>query len=304
MGALEWMLLICLSVLWGGSFIFNSLAIVHLDPVLIVTGRIVLAALILHVVRAARRLPMPRSLRLWSAFVLMGLLNNVIPFLLIAWGQTRIGAGLASILNATTPLFTVVVAHFVTDDEKLTGGRIIGVLVGLSGVVLIIGPSALGSLAEDTWGQLAVVTATLSYAFAGVFGRRFARQGIRPLVTATGQVTGSALVLVPIALLLELPWNGPVPPLSSVLAVAGLGVLSTAVAYLLYFRILSTAGATNVVLVTFLLPIVAILLGVMILGERVVPLHLIGMVVVCVGFAIIDGRLVRALERRLRGAKN
>jgi drug/metabolite transporter (DMT)-like permease len=298
MGAVEWALLIGLSVLWGGSFYFVGVAVDGLPPFTIVVVRVGIAALALNAAVLVLGLRMPSDRRAWGAFLGMGLLNNLIPFSLIAWGQTHIASGLASILNATTPLFTVVVAHVLTPDEKMTAGRLAGVVIGFAGVVLMIGPEALKGLGIDVVAQLAVLGAATSYAFAGVFGRRFRRMGTAPLIAATGQVSASTLMLVPVALAVDRPWTLPMPPAEVWGAVVGLALLSTALAYLLYFRILSTAGATNLLLVTFLIPISAILLGATLLGERLAPLHFAGMALIGLGLAAIDGRPLTRLRRR------
>jgi len=243
---------------------------------------------------------MPREARLWAAFLVMGLLNNLVPFALIVWGQHHIASGLASILNATTPLFTVVVAHLLTPDETLTPLKAGGVAVGFGGAVAMIGPAALQGLGQDVLAQLACLAAALSYAFAGIFGRRFRRMGVTPLATATGQVSASTLMLLPLMLLADQPWRLAMPGADVWLAVLGVGLLSTALAYILYFRILAAAGATNLLLVTFLIPLTAILLGVLVLGEALLPRHLLGMLLIGIGLALIDGRLPRLLAGRLR----
>jgi drug/metabolite transporter (DMT)-like permease len=238
-------------------------------------------------------LRMPGERRIWMAFFGMGFLNNLIPFSLIVWGQTHIASGLASILNATTPLFSVVVAHWLTSDEKLTRGRLAGIVVGIAGVIVIIGPGALRGLGTNVAAQLAILGASLSYAFGAVFGRRFRAMGITPQVTATGQVTASTVLLLPLALLVDRPWTLAMPGMEIWAAVAGLAVLSTALAYIIYFRILASSGATNILLVTFLIPVSAILLGVTILGESLQPQHFAGMLLIGLGLAAIDGRLLR-----------
>ena len=223
----------------------------------------------------------------------MGLLNNAIPFSLIVWGQTHIASGLAAILNASTPLFTVVAAHLLTFDERLTGKRLAGVLIGFAGVVTMIGPAALRGLGSDILAQVAILCAAVSYAGAGIFGRRFNRMGVPPLATATGQVTASTLVLLPVALVVDRPWTLAIPNATVWGAVLGLALLSTSLAYVLYFRILASAGATNLLLVTFLIPLSAILLGGLILGEHLAPRHDVGMALIGCGLAAIDGRLLR-----------
>jgi drug/metabolite transporter (DMT)-like permease len=229
----------------------------------------------------------------------MGLLNNALPFTLIVWGQHRIASGLAAILNAMTPLFTAVVAHLFTADEKLTPAKIIGVLSGICGVIAMIGPMALMGIGTETLAELACLGAALSYAFAGVFGRRFRRLGVTPLATATGQVTASAVTLLPIMIIVDRPWELAPPHVATWGAVLGIGMLSTAVAYVLYFKILEAAGATNLLLVTFLIPVTAILLGTYVLREHLLLRHLVGMGLIGTGLAVIDGRMLVLANRRL-----
>jgi len=298
MTTLEWLMLVTLSVLWGGSFFFTGVAVKELPPFTIVVLRVGLAALILNIVIRTIGLRIPGDKRVWIAFFGMGLLNNAIPFSLIVWGQSHIASGLASILNATTPLSTVIVAHFLTQDEKMTGNRLVGVLIGLVGVVVMIGPEVLTGLGTNVLAQLAVLGAALSYAFAGVYGRRFKQMGVAPMVTATGQVTASTIILIPVAVLFEQPWQLPMPSLPAWGALIGIAALSTALAYILYFRILATAGATNLLLVTFLIPISAIILGSAVLGERLDPKHFLGMALIGLGLAAIDGRLIKLLRQK------
>ncbi len=298
MGLAEWSMLFALSVLWGGSFLFNGILVKALPPFTIVTRRVALAAIALNIIVRVTGKAMPRDGRAWGAFFGMGLLNNAIPFLLIVWGQTHIASGLASILNATTPLFAVVVAHLLTADEKMTGNRLLGVVVGFAGVALMIGPSVLTGLGSNVMAQLAVLGAAFSYSLAGIFGRRFRRMGFAPIIPAAGQVTASTILLLPVALVVDRPWSLAVPGAETWLAPAGLALLSTAVAYVLFFRILATAGATNLMLVTFLIPVSAILLGAALLGEHLQLKHLIGMAMIAVGLAAIDGRLFALARRR------
>ncbi|MSU91140.1 EamA family transporter [Rhodobacteraceae bacterium 2CG4] len=293
MGGAEWAMLLALSLLWGGSFFFVGVAVTALPVASIVALRVGLAAAVLWLVLAATGRRLPRERRVIAALAVMGVLNNVIPFGLIVWGQTSIGAGLASILNATTPLFGVVVAGLFLADERMSARRLAGVALGFAGVVVMIGPEALSGLGRAGWAQLAILGAALSYACAGTFGRRFAGWGVDPVVVATGQVTVSALMLAPAALLLDRPWTLPAPGAGVLAAVLALAVLSTALAYVLYFRVLARAGATNILLVTFLVPVSAILLGVAFLGEALAPAHVAGMVLIGAGLAAIDGRLLR-----------
>jgi drug/metabolite transporter (DMT)-like permease len=301
MGPAEWLLLVALSVLWGGSFFFSKVALAELPPFTVVLGRVGLAAVALVVMVLGSGQRLPRSLRLWGAFLVMGALNNLIPFSLIVWGQTAIASGLAAILNATTPLFTVVLAHLLTRDERMTPGRLSGVVLGLLGVALMIGPAALAGLGVAVVAQLACLAAALSYALAGIFGRRF--RGTPPLVTAAGQVSMSTLLILPLALVVDRPWSLPPPGPSTWGVLIALALLSTALAYILYFRILAAVGATNLLLVTFLIPVSALVLGIRILGERLAPGHLAGMALIALGLAAIDGRPLawRARLRRRMG---
>jgi drug/metabolite transporter (DMT)-like permease len=221
----------------------------------------------------------------------MGLFNNAVPFGLILWGQIHIPSGLAAILNATTPLFTVLVAHVATRDEKLTGSRVAGLMLGLSGVVAMLGPDLLLELGTDIAAQVACLLAAVSYAIAGVYGRRF--RGEPPLRVATGQLVASSVILAPVALLTDRPWTLALPGGAALAALLALAALSTALAYLIYFRILSRAGATNVLLVTFLIPVSAILLGWLVLHEQLAMRHFAGMGAIALGLIAIDGRLLR-----------
>ncbi|WP_206060476.1 DMT family transporter [Nitrincola alkalilacustris] len=302
MGPVEWILLITLSILWGGSFFFVGVAVDALGPLTIVALRVGLAAIALNLVVVLMGLRMPAEKPMWKAFFGMGLLNNMIPFTLIVWGQAYIASGLASILNASTIFFTVIAAHYLTQDERLTGGRFAGVVLGIAGVVFMVGTEALSGLSTQLLAQLAVLGGALSYAFAGIYGRRFRILNSPPLVTATGQVTASALVLIPLALLLERPWLLPMPSATVWAAILGLALLSTALAYILYFRVLSTAGATNILLVTFLIPVSAILLGTVFLGEKLELKHFTGMAFIAIGLAAIDGRPLKAVRLWLSGS--
>ena len=286
-------MLVALSILWGGSFFFVGIAVKELPPITIVTLRVTIAALALLTVCRVLGYSLPRKPEVLRAFLIMGLLNNIIPFSLIVWGQTHIASGVASILNATTPLFTVLVAHMMTTDEKLSANKLAGVIIGFVGVATMIGPAALTGERSSLWGQLAILGAAISYAFAGIFGRRFKAMGVPPLVTATGQISASSLVLIPVALLIDRPWTLAMPSGETWAALFGIALLSTALAYLIFFRILSSAGATNLALVTFLIPVSAIVLGSLVLGEQLALKHVIGMAMIAAGLVAIDGRLLQ-----------
>lgn len=298
MTATEWGLLLFLSLLWGGSFFFNGIMVRDLPPAVIVAGRVALAALILNGVLLIRGQYLPLSRTTIPAFLGMGLLNNVIPFTLIVWGQGHIASGVAAILNATTPLFSVILAHLMTADEKMTGRRVIGVLAGIVGVAIMMGPAILDGLGASLLGELAVLGAAISYGFANVFGRRFRSLGVTPLASATGQVTASTVILVPIVLATAAPWTLPMPSLATIGSLVAIAALSTALAYVIVFRILATAGATNLSLVTLLVPVSALFLGAVFLHEPVDSHQIVGILVIAVGLAAIDGRIIDRLQRR------
>ena len=297
MGARDWAMLLLLSILWGGSFFFISVSVSELPPFTLVTMRVGLAAVTLWLVLLVSGYPIPKSPEVWRAFVMMGLLGNALPFSLIAWGQTHIGAGLASIINATTPIFTILIAGAFLSDEHITPRKMLGVTAGLAGVIVLIGPSALLELGTNTMAQLAVIGAAVSYSCATVFGRRFKAMGISPLDTAVGQVTASTIILLPVVWFIDKPLQLANPSLQVWLSILALAIFSTAFAYILFFRILSSSGATNVVLVTFLAPVTASLLGWLMLDEQLQAKHFIGMACIGLGLAIIDGRLWAKLRR-------
>lgn len=296
MGPVEWGLLVALSVLWGGSFLFVEVALAGLAPFSVVLARVGLAALALQLAVLVVGRRMPVSLAAWRPFFVMGALNNLLPFCLIVWAQTRITGGLASILNATTPLFTVLLGHRLTRDEPMTARRLAGVALGFLGVAVLLGADLLAGLGDDALAQLAVLGAAVSYALAGLFGRRFRAQPA--IVTAAGQVSATTAMLLPIALLHDRLWTLPMPGAATWGALLGLALFSTALAYVVYFRLLATAGAVNLLLVTFLIPVSALLLGAAFLGERLEPRQFAGMALIGLGLAAIDGRLVSRLRRR------
>lgn len=298
----EWIILIALSVLWGGSFFFVGVAVTELPPLTLVALRVGIAAAALWSIALIMGLTIPKCPRIWCAFLGMGLLNNVIPFVLIVWGQTQIASGLASILNATTPLFTVIVAGMVLADERATVSKLIGVVIGFFGVAVMIGLPEVGAGDEGASliAQVAILVAALSYAFAGVYGRRFKKMAVNPLITAAGQVTASTMIMIPIAFIYDGPLDVSAPSIKIWAALLGLAVLSTALAYVLYFKLLESAGATNLLLVTLLIPVSAIILGALFLNETLNTYHVVGMAFIAVGLSAIDGRLWRFKGVRTR----
>lgn len=293
MTTVEWIMLIGLSVIFGGSFFFTGVIVQDLPPKTIVFFRVFIAALALHLFMISTDRKMPRNGTIWAAFFAMGLINNVIPFSLIVWGQTQIASGVASILNATTPLFTVMIAHALTTDEKLSPSRITGVIIGFIGVAVMIGGGAIADGMITALAQFACIGAAISYGFAGVFGRRFRQMAVSPYAVATGQVTASTIIMFPLMLLFDQPWTLAAPSLQSIFALLALGLISTAFAYILFFKILDGAGATNLSLVTFLVPVSAIFLGIVVLGEILLLRHLAGLALIIAGLVCVDGRIFK-----------
>lgn len=292
----QWLLLILLSLLWGGSFLFVGMAVHELPPLTLVLGRVGLAALVLIPVVYASGLELPASLRAWQPFMVMAFLNNIIPFLLIVRGQREIASGLASVLNATTPLFTVILAHVFAENEKLTVHRLAGVLVGISGVAVLVGPEALFGNAASLLGMVLVLGAAFSYGLSAQWGRRF--KGTPPLVTSASQLTCSTLVLLPLTLAIDQPWQIATPSTAAITAVVALAVLSTALAYIVFFRIMAVSGPTNTMLVTLLIPVSAIAFGTVFLDEVLLPRHIAGALVIGLALIILDGRMFALLRER------
>ena len=289
-------MLLLLAAVWGGSFYFGAVALREVPPLTITLHRVVWAVPILAVFVFLNGSAFPRSLSVWGAYLVMGALNNAIPFSLIFWGQTQIESGLASILNGTTAMFAAVVAGLLLVDEPLTAKKIVGALLGIGGVACIMGPSALTDFNPTKLAQLAILGATLSYALAGVWGKT-ALTGQTPLMNALGMLVGSTVLMVPIVLVFDGPPNLELS--ASVWgALLGMATLSTAIAYVLYFTILVRAGTANLLLVTLLIPPFAIGLGFLFLGEKMGPNAWIGFAIIVLGFAVTDGRLFSIFSKK------
>jgi drug/metabolite transporter (DMT)-like permease len=296
MTAHEWLLLIFLSFLWGGSFFLAEISLREMQPLTLAFLRMAVAALALALAVAVLRLSYPRRLSTWGAFFVMGAFSSCIPFALMYYGQSHITGAHASILNATAPLFTGILAHIFTRDEKLNTRRTLGVLAGMCGVAVIVGPSAVLDGDTQILPQAAVLGAAFCYGIAGVYGKRF--WGISPVVTAFGQLVFGAVFMLPAMLLIEHPFSRPLPGLVTIAAIVALALLSTALAFIVYFRILTRAGATNAVLVTLLVPVSAILLGVVILKEIPDARQFSGMALIACGLLIVDGRALDYFRKR------
>jgi len=291
LSAADWGRLLLLGAIWGGSFFFARIAVAEIHPIALVLLRVFIAAAALHIVLLARGPSFRDALPLAGSFLALAILNNVIPFSLIFTGQTAMGAGLASVLNATTPFWTILIASFATADERPTWNKLAGIALGVVGTAIMVGPGVLAGLGGPVWPKLALIGASLSYAFAAIFARRF--KGVPPALVATAQLTCSTIIMAPVVLI----WLGPEalhtasPPVWA--AVLGLALLSTAFAYLIFFRLIASAGATNASLVTLIVPVSALLLGSLFLGERLELFEIAGMAFIALGLVTVDGRLLR-----------
>jgi drug/metabolite transporter (DMT)-like permease len=298
MSATDWLLLLILSVLWGGSFYFAKIAVLEIPPLTLAFGRVGIAALTLAVVARAMGTSFPRDAATWWNLTMMAAFNNVVPFTLIFWGQIHITIGLAGILNATSPLFGVVAAHLMTHDDRMTAGRVVGLIAGFVGVVVLIGPDLLTDLGSNVMAELACLAGSCFFALGAVMSRRV--RGYPPVVVATGQLTMSTVLLLPLVLLFDRPSTMFTASRAAIWAMMSLALLSSALAYLIYFRLIARAGATNALVVTFLIPVSAIVLGIVLLNETVDARQLAGMAAIFIGVAAIDGRPARLIAQAFR----
>jgi drug/metabolite transporter (DMT)-like permease len=299
MTAYEWGLLLLLSAIWGGSFYFFAILIKELPVFTIVFFRVFLATAALWIVVLTTGLKPPNSWVQWKNYFAMGLLNNVIPFSLIVWGESRVAPGLAAVLNATTPFFTVLIAHTFTANERLSWNRLTGALIGLFGVAALVGLDSMKLLGGNLIMQLAIVLAAVFYGLSAVWARRFSN--MPPIVNAASQTAASSVMLLPLMLAFDRPWELAIPSNLALFSELALALLCTAVAYILFFTILKRAGSTNISLVTFLVPISAIILGAMLLNEQITLNRILGMAVIGIGLALIDGRIPAKLIQTVRG---
>lgn len=292
----NWALLVLLSLLWGATFIAARVAVVEVHPLLLVFYRVALAASAVAAWAWMRGISLKPAVAQARWFLLLGLVNNVIPFSLIFIGQTELGAGPASILNATTPFWAIIMASIFLRDERITLARIVGVILGIAGTAVMIGPVAANAIEGPLWPKLAILGSALSYGIAAILARRMSALG--PLVATTGQLVASTCIMAPVALfVVAIDGLNPVSGVT-VVSILMLGLVSTAFAYILYFSIAAQAGATNVSLVTLLVPVSAILLGVVLLGETISLHEIAGMGIIALGLIVIDGRLLRAGRTR------
>lgn len=295
----SWLLLLLLATLWSTSFVFNEIALVELDPFTVAFGRVATGALAIWLFVLIGGFRVPRSLRVWRSFAILGLLNNAVPFSLILWGQGRIQGGEAAILNATTPIFAVLIGHFMTADDRLSVNRVVGICIGLGGVTLLVGIETFAFGPQTAWGYLAIIGASVTYGFAAQAARRL-MGAIPGPVLAAGMLTMSSLWMIPVVAWLGAPLSASVSA-PTVLSVLALGILCSAVAYIVYFAILRRAGATNLMLVTMIIPPGTLLLGAVFLDERFGSNDFAGLALIIAALVVIDGRILQ--HRRLRSLR-
>ncbi len=291
----QWGQLVLVAAIWGTSFFLIEIALRDIGPFTLVFYRLVVAAVfsVFVLFLSGARLPLDASS--WWRFFVLGAFNTSIPFMLISSGQVYINSSLASILNATVPVFTVIMAHFLTHDEKMTRLRLLGVIIALGGVCLLLGPDAFAGHSSSLLGQLAVLGGAMSYAYAGVYARRFDQIPI--LQAMTGTLIAACLLSCPFALVFEYPLVTEISR-ATICAIVFMALLATAFSYIVYFHVIRTAGATNTLLVVFLVPVTAILLGIIFLDESINARMMCAILVVFSGLAVVDGRLVRRVLGR------
>jgi drug/metabolite transporter (DMT)-like permease len=297
-----WGLIAVLSVLWGGAFFLIEVGLRSYPPNTLVFVRLALAAPLLLIAMKIAGHSFPRDGRIWVMLTIVGLLNCALPFILFFWGQQYLDSGYAAILNATTPLWGVLIAHVMTTDEKATPLRIAGTVLGLAGIVVMVGPDAMRGLSQNLLAQIACLVSTVFYSFAAIYGRRLGQQQLSPLVIATGQTLTAAVFMLPVMLIVDQPWALPMPRLDATLAALTLAVLSTALAYVLFFRLIDRAGASNAQMVAFLMPVLAVILGVAFLDEKLAMAQIGGAILIASGLALIDGRLFARKQQQSQQA--
>lgn len=291
MGLAEWAMLCLCAMLWGSAYVFNAIAIKELPHLTITLARLTIAALFMQAVLRMTGHALPRDPKLWGHFLVFTLLSNIGPYLLVLRGQMGAASGLAAVLTATTPLFTIVLAHFFTRDERLTVNKVAGVLVGIAGVAIVVGFDPAQGLGGAVAAKLFLVAASLLYAIGGIYAKRFS--ATPPLVIAASVMTAGAVVALPLTLVIDRPWLLPLPSWQPVAAVFMIGVFGSALAAITYFRLFTVSGATNAMLVTLLLPVTPVVGGALLLGEWLEAREVLGALVIAGALAIIDGRLLR-----------
>ncbi|HEY6027539.1 MAG TPA: EamA family transporter [Pseudolabrys sp.] len=279
---LELVLLLALATLWGASYTFIKIGVATIPPVTLIAARTLIAGAVLVVVIRSRGLRLPGDAASWRRFLTQACLNSVVPFTLIAWAERSVDAGLATILNSTSPIFTFLLTAAVTRHEAVTARKLIGVIAGIAGTAAIVGTQALDGLGREVWAQLAIVVATICYAGAAIFGRGF--KSLDPMMPAAGSMLCGAAILVPASLVIDRPWT-LAPSAASLAALAGLSLVSTALAFVIYFRLVQTLGSVGTTAQAYLRVPIGVGIGALILGESLTPIAWAGLVCVLVGVA-------------------
>ena len=295
----NFLLLILLAALWGPSFLFIKVAVADIPPLTLVVGRVGIGAVLLYAFLRWQGRSLPRSPSIWKHVAFVAFFHNALPFVLFGWGEQYIDSAMASILNGTTPLFTIVLAHFFVADDRLTGAKVGGVLLGFGGLLLLIAPSLAAGLQVTTLGLLAVAFASACYGVAIVYTRNHMR-GLPPLVAPTAQMIMATIYVLPFSLLLEQPFSLPAPSPASLGSLLALGVLGTAVAFIVYYRLMETADPSYVSMVTYVIPVIGVILGVVILSERLTWNAYAGCALILLGVVIVNGVFKELPWRRLR----
>lgn len=295
----QWLLLGLLALVWGASYVLVGLILRELPPLTMVVLRLGLAAMVMIAVVRACRLDWPVGASGWMPFAMMGLFNNIIPFTAIGYGQLEIASGLTSVIVATTPLWTLLLSAAFLSGQRIGALQVAGILSGIAGVGVLFGPELLAGRATTIWGMLLALLAAISYGCAGTWGARL--RGVPPVLSSCCQLIASSAVMAVLAIAIDRPWTLPVPGAVTVLSVLGLAVISTALAYVIFYRVLAASGGTNVMLVTLIMPPISIVLGILVLGETFAPRYALGAAIIAAGLVVIDGRLVRYALARQRG---
>jgi drug/metabolite transporter (DMT)-like permease len=293
--AIEFALLALLATLWGASYTFIKLGVASIPPVTLIAARTLIAGLLLLIIMRWRGLSLPMEAASWRRFLFQACLNSVIPFTLIAWAERSLDAGLATILNSTAPVFTFLLTFAITRHEPVGLRKLFGVLAGLAGICLIVGVQALGGLGEQFVAQMAVVVATICYAGAAIFSRGF--RGLDPMAPAAGSLLCGATMLIPVSLVVDRPWT-LAPSASSILALLGLAVFSTALAFVIYFRLIQTLGSVGTTAQAYLRVPIGVALGALFLGETLTPTAWIGLGCVVIGVAAMTIPARTGIARR------
>jgi drug/metabolite transporter (DMT)-like permease len=280
--AFELALLLVLATLWGASYSFIKVGVATIPPITLIAARTGIAGGLLLAIMRFRGIRMPRDAATWRRFLFQACLNSVIPWTMIAWGERSLDAGLATILNSTSPIFTFFLTLAVTRHDALTFRKLLGVVAGMAGICLIVGVEALAGLGEQLVAQVVMVLAAICYAGAAIFGRGF--EDLDPMAPAAGSLLAGAAILVPVSLVVDRPWT-LVPSKSSVLALLGLAVFSTAMALVIYFRLIQTLGSVGTTAQAYLRVPIGVALGVLFLDERPSATAWIGLACVVIGVA-------------------